>query len=53
MLTFFVDDLDAYVDRVAARGVEPTAQETHHGGVRKVTYRDPDGNEIGVGGAPG
>jgi hypothetical protein len=27
-------------------------QETYSNGVRKITYRDPDGNEIGFGGAP-
>jgi catechol 2,3-dioxygenase-like lactoylglutathione lyase family enzyme len=50
-LTVFVDDLDAVVAAVAARGIEPVEEE-RHGGVRKVTYRDPDGNEFGLGGAP-
>lgn len=50
--TLFVDDLDGWVDAIAARGIEPTASETYGNGVRKVTYRDPDGNEIGFGGAP-
>jgi hypothetical protein len=27
-------------------------RETNSNGVRKTTYRDPDGNEIGFGGAP-
>ena len=27
-------------------------RETYENGVRKVTYRDPDGNEIGFGGGP-
>jgi hypothetical protein len=27
-------------------------QETYANGVRKTTFRDPDGNEIGFGGAP-
>lgn len=35
-----------------ARGIEPEERETYENGVRKVTYRDPDGNEIGYGGAP-
>jgi glyoxalase/bleomycin resistance protein/dioxygenase superfamily protein len=47
-----VDDLDARVEAAARRGVEPTERETYANGVRKVTYRDPDGNEIGFGGAP-
>jgi hypothetical protein len=27
-------------------------RETYENGVRKMTYRDPDGNEVGLGGAP-
>lgn len=50
--TVFVDDLDARVAQAAERGVEPANRETYSNGVRKVTYRDPDGNEIGFGGAP-
>ena len=51
-VTIFVDDLDAQVDAIAARGLEPDERETYSNGVRKVTYRDPDGNEVGFGGAP-
>jgi hypothetical protein len=50
MHTIFVDDLDAVVAEVAVRGIEPAERETYSNGVRKVTYRDPDGNEIGFGG---
>jgi catechol 2,3-dioxygenase-like lactoylglutathione lyase family enzyme len=50
--TLFVDDLDAVVDGISARGIEPDEGETYSNGVRKVTYRDPDGNEIGFGGGP-
>lgn len=50
--TIFVDDLDRLVDEIAERGLEPTERETYGNGVRKATYRDPDGNEIGFGGAP-
>lgn len=50
--TIFVDDLDARVEQIAARGLEPYERETYSNGVRKVTYRDPDGNEIGFGDAP-
>jgi hypothetical protein len=32
--------------------VEPALRETYGNGVRKVTFRDEDGNEIGFGGAP-
>jgi predicted enzyme related to lactoylglutathione lyase len=49
--TLFVDDLDARVAAAAARGVEVARAETYGNGVRKVTYRDPDGNEISLGGA--
>lgn len=34
------------------RGVEPATRETYQNGVRKITYIDPEGNEIGFGGAP-
>ena len=50
--TLFVDDLDARVAQMAERGLAPANQETYANGVRKITYRDPDGNEIGFGGAP-
>ena len=50
---FFVDDLEAVIAQIAGRGLAPAEQETLSNGVRKITYRDPDGNEIGFGGAPG
>ena len=50
--TVFVDDLDGRVDSISDRGIGPADRETYENGVRKVTYRDPDGNEIGFGGAP-
>ena len=49
----FVDDLDDRVAAIAARGIEPSGREEYANGVRKVTYRDPDGNEVAFGGAPG
>jgi predicted enzyme related to lactoylglutathione lyase len=52
MHTVFDDDLDARVDGIADRGIEAAERETYSNGVRKVVYRDPDGNEIGFGGAP-
>jgi catechol 2,3-dioxygenase-like lactoylglutathione lyase family enzyme len=52
VVTIFVDDLDARVAAIAARGLEPDGTETYSNGVRKVVYRDPDGNEVGFGGAP-
>jgi hypothetical protein len=51
-MTVFVDDYDGFVRAAAARGVEPDSEENYGNGVRKATYRDPDGNEIGIGGAP-
>jgi hypothetical protein len=53
VVTLFVGDLDAVVRDTAARGLEPAERETYGNGVRKLTYRDPDGNEIAFGGAPG
>lgn len=50
--TIFVADLDGIVAQIADRGLDPAEQETYANGVRKITYRDPDGNEIGFGGAP-
>lgn len=50
--TVFVDDLDARVAGIAARGIEPADEETYGDGVRKVIYRDADGNEVGFGGNP-
>ncbi|MDR7274981.1 VOC family protein [Catenuloplanes atrovinosus] len=50
--TIFVDDLDGIVAGISSRGLEPAKSETYDNGVRKITYVDPDGNEIGYGGAP-
>lgn len=50
--TIFVDDLDDRLTRIAERGIEPVHRETYANGVRKVLFRDPDGNEIGFGGGP-
>jgi hypothetical protein len=50
--TMFVDDLDAQMAEIAGRGLEPDRIETYANGVRKAVYRDPDGNELGFGGAP-
>ena len=52
LITVFVDDLDAAVSDIGSRGLEPAEQETYSNGVRKATYRDADGNEIGFGGPP-
>jgi catechol 2,3-dioxygenase-like lactoylglutathione lyase family enzyme len=52
VVTILVDDLDAHVAAVGARGLEPDERLTYSNGVRKALYRDPDGNELGFGGAP-
>ncbi len=49
--TIIVDDLDSLVAQIADRELNPVEQETYANGVRKITYRDADGNEIGLGGA--
>ncbi len=51
LLTILVEDLDDQVAQLADRGLEPTKQETYAEGKRKITYRDPEGNEIAFGGA--
>ncbi|MFH8609798.1 VOC family protein [Streptomyces sp. NPDC018029] len=50
--TVFAGDFDTRVEQIADRGLRPAVRETYANGVRKATYRDPDGNEIGFGGAP-
>ncbi|MEU2160150.1 VOC family protein [Streptomyces sp. NPDC019208] len=52
MHTVFVEDFDAVVAGITDRGLEPATRETYANGVRKATYRDPDGNEIAFGGGP-
>jgi catechol 2,3-dioxygenase-like lactoylglutathione lyase family enzyme len=51
-VTLFADDFDGRVEAISSRGIEPAQWETYGNGVRKATYRDADGNEIGFGGAP-
>lgn len=50
MVTVFVDDIEAFVGAAARRGVQLDEEELYQNGVRKVTYRDPDGNEIAFAG---
>ena len=52
VVTVMVDDLDGVVEEIAARGLEPAEREEYDNGVRKLTYRDPDGNEVAFGGMP-
>jgi catechol 2,3-dioxygenase-like lactoylglutathione lyase family enzyme len=52
MHTLFTSDFDTRIADIATRGLRPARSETYENGVRKATFRDPDGNEIGFGGAP-
>lgn len=52
VVTILVENLDAKVAEIAARGLEPAELETYSNGVRKAIYRDPEGNEVGMGDAP-
>jgi len=53
VVTLLVDDLDAHVAEIAARGgLDPDERLTYSNGVRKAVYRDPDGNELEVAGVP-
>lgn len=52
VVTVFVDEFDEFLEAAAGRGVLPETRETYGNGVRKATFRDPDGNELGLGGAP-
>lgn len=48
----FVGAFDARLSEIAERGLQPAEREALDNGVRKAVFRDPDGNEIGFGGAP-
>jgi catechol 2,3-dioxygenase-like lactoylglutathione lyase family enzyme len=55
MVTAFLadpHDLDRFVEPAVARHLHPETTQTYGNGVRKVIYRDPDGNEVGFGGLP-
>jgi hypothetical protein len=45
LVTIFVDDLDRQIALSAARGLERAQHETYDNGVRKITFRDPEGAE--------
>ncbi len=46
----FVDDLAERVEAARTRGVSPVSEDNPTEGVRKVAYRDPDGNQFEFGG---
>lgn len=49
---FFLGDLDNLVDQAAGRGLQPSTVEVLQNGVRRIVFHDPDGNQVGFGGAP-
>ncbi|AFA75542.1 glyoxalase-like protein [Gordonia polyisoprenivorans VH2] len=51
-VTLFVDHLEDFLADAEKRGATPESEETYDNGIRKTIFRDPDGNEIGVGGGP-
>jgi predicted enzyme related to lactoylglutathione lyase len=54
VLTILVPDLDAHLAEIAGRGLEPSSWEANlPDGMRKALFLDADGNEFGIGGAPG
>ena len=53
LLTVMVDDLDAQLAGLAARGLTTDPVETMGNGVRTAEVRDPDGNLVKFGQVPG
>lgn len=47
LTTVLVADLDSVVAAVTGRGIRSAREEDYGNGVRKIVYRDPDGNEFG------
>lgn len=52
MVTVLVERLDERLAEMAQRGLEPFRREDYDNGVRKIIFRDPEGNEIGFGDSP-
>jgi len=52
LVTLLVDDLDAFLAGLAARGVAAGPVETMDVGVRHAFVTDPDGNRIQIGQPP-
>jgi catechol 2,3-dioxygenase-like lactoylglutathione lyase family enzyme len=53
LVTILVDDLDAQLGEVAARGIEVGEVEELSNGTRTAKVTDPDGNQIQFGQPPG
>jgi predicted enzyme related to lactoylglutathione lyase len=47
--TLLVDDLDAFLSGLTARGVETEPIQTLAGSVRRTSITDPDGNVLNIG----
>jgi predicted enzyme related to lactoylglutathione lyase len=52
LVTLIVDDLDAWIADVSARGITAGEIDTVPGAVRRTAVTDPDGNRITVGEVP-
>lgn len=52
LLLLFVSNLDTRVAEIASRGIVPSEKDELPDGIRKIAYRDPDGNEVALGGGP-
>jgi predicted enzyme related to lactoylglutathione lyase len=52
LVLLFTDDLAARIAALAQRGLAPASRVTYGHGPTKVTYQDPDGNELSLGGPP-
>lgn len=48
--TIFLSELEPFLELARSRGLESHAVEHLPNGVRKATFRDPDGNELAFGG---
>ena len=52
LVTLMVDDLDGFLTAAGDADIKPAGVEHYGNDVRKAVFRDPDGNEIGVGEGP-
>ena len=52
LVTLIVEDLDAWIADVSARGIAAGEIDTAPGAVRRTAITDPDGNRITIGEVP-
>lgn len=50
LVTCLVDDLEGLIKRLSAQGITPLKDERFPNSMRKLTYEDQDGNQVGFGG---